>query len=116
MGNYVSQSEWDAISRMKFTPTELRLDRLEREYLFATAKAKVIREKFIADGDEECAALAWGWYVVIRDRWQSVRRMQRWIEAGKRADRIAARDAARDAQSSRLHTMLMALAPEGYSE
>lgn len=91
MGRYIPQREWDAINRMEFTPTDLRLSELERKYLFAAARAKAISEKFVADGDEECAALAFDWYVVIRDRWQSVRRMQRWIDDAKRAARIARR-------------------------
>lgn len=92
MGRYIPQREWDAINRMEFSATDLRLSELERKYLFAAAKARELSEKFTADGDHECAAIAfYSWHNPLRLRWQSVRRIQKQIDAAKRAARIARR-------------------------
>ena len=91
MGRYIPQREWDAISRMTFTPSELRLDRLEREYLFALAMAKNLVDKFAVAGDEACRLIAFNWYATLKAHYSRAHTMQESIREGKRADRIAAR-------------------------
>ena len=54
--------------------------------------------------------------IAVKRAWLRGQATDNELDAAWSAARDAARDAARAAQNERLHTMLMALAPEGYSE
>ena len=91
MGNYIPQREWDAINRKEFSPTDLRLSELGREYFFATGQAVYWQRVFTETGDTECAAIAAVWAKAFADRYRRVRRSEKALEDRKRAARIARR-------------------------
>lgn len=91
MGRYIPQREWDAINRMEFTPTDLRLSELERKYLFAAARARDLAEKFLIADDVDCYDIASDWYMTLHARYRAACAIRKAIFESKRAARIARR-------------------------
>lgn len=88
MGNWIPQREWDAINRMEFTPTDLRLSELGRKYFFATGQASHWQRVFTERGDTECAAIAEAWVKAFAERYRRVRRAEKAIQQQKRLAKI----------------------------
>ena len=92
MGHYIPQREWDAINRMEFTPSELRVGELYRVYLFLAARMAVQIEMFSAAGDTECASIARRWLEVLKSGKTRARSLE-----------VALKDRKRAAKSARMH-------------
>ena len=88
---YIPQREWDAINRMEFTPSELRVGELYRKYLFMAARMAVQIEAFSAAGDTECASIARRWLKVLKAGKTRARSLEVALKDRKRAERIARR-------------------------
>lgn len=88
---YIPQAEWDRINRMEFSPSELRVGELYRQYLFLAARMAVQIEAFSAAGDTECASIARRWLDALKAAKARARSLEVTLKDRKRAARIARR-------------------------
>ena len=91
MGNYIPQREWDAINRMEFTPSDLRVSELYRQYLFLAARMAIQVAAFTVAGDYDSAAIAHRWLDALKAAKARARSLEVTLKDRKRAAKIARR-------------------------